>query len=231
MTLPPANAPILPLPSVATTGLPSPTKTPRPPARWSTRKRLLLSLALLAVLVTGVAASWKFLLGPGRSRPDLIIHEVKRETLIQTIVEKGELQAAKNHDVNCTVNHEALCAAKTTIKQVVEDGTPVRKGDRLMVLDDSRLQDLLRTQGITRDKAENDYIYAKANLQIVSKQGATDVETKQRAVELAEKNLEKYEKGDYPQALSKANGDIEIARGELEQYRDNAAFAERLVKK
>src|SRR5206468_11973896 len=86
-------------------------------------------------------------------------------------------------------------------------------------------------KSITRDKAENDYISAKANLQIVTKQGATDLETKQRAVELAEKNLEKYEKGDYPQALIDVEGRIEIARGELEQYRDNAAFSERLVTK
>lgn len=181
------------------------------------------------MLISGVAAS--FLLSSGRERADLVLHEVKRETLIQTIVARGELLSEQNYDIYNLVNHEALCTAKTNIKVVIEDGKPVKKGTLLVKLDDSRLQDLLRTQDITYKKAHNDYIFAKANLEIVTKRGTTEKETSERAVSLAKKAWEKYEEGEYPQARSDVNSRIDIARGELEQYRDSAAHADRLVKK
>src|SRR4051794_23421320 len=83
-------------------------RTHRPPARWSPQKRLALTVTLLALLGSAGAASWKLFLAPGRDRPDLVLHTVKRESLVQTIVEKGETQSRDNHDVYCTVNHEAL---------------------------------------------------------------------------------------------------------------------------
>src|SRR5438105_3530395 len=122
MTLQPASAPPNPPPQGP---LAVPTKngqslrTHRPPARWSPQKRFALSFTLLALLGSAGAASWKFFHDHGRDRPDLVLYTVKREMLVQTIIEKGEMQSANNHDIYCTVNHEALTGSKTSIKWVI----------------------------------------------------------------------------------------------------------------
>lgn len=224
MTLQPATAPPVPAPVM-------PRAKRRPHARWSPSTRAALAVSIVVVLVCVAGAGWKYLLAPGRSRADLVVHVVERETLVQTIVERGEMQSADNNDIYNRVNHEALCNSKTSIKWLIEDGKHVKKGDRLMVLDSSKLEDLLRTQGIIRDKAENEYIFARSQLQSITIQGATERETARRNVRLARGALEKYRDGDYPQLLKELNSKIDLAEGDLEQTRDYSAYAERMEKK
>src|SRR5262245_39563564 len=158
MTLQPASAPPQPPPAEmqgaspltearkgAERGNGVPPPRSRPP-RWSRRNRVLLVAALFVLLVGGAGAAWFLIPGLHSSRPDLVLHTVKRENIVQTIVEKGEIQSADNHDIICKVNHEALANnSKTNIKELIADGTIVKKGDKLMVLDSAKLEDLLRT--------------------------------------------------------------------------------------
>src|SRR5215831_3031525 len=193
MTLQPASVPLQPSPAEMQeaspltearkgaergNGVPPPRSRPAP--RWYQRNRILL-LTTLVLLVGGVGAAWLLIPGLHSSRPDLVLHTVKRENIVQTIVEKGEIQSADNHDIINKVNHEALTKGKTNIKKLIDDGTTVKKGDTLMLLDSSSLEDLLRTQGITRDKAENDMIFARATLEVTLKDNATKLATAERA--------------------------------------------------
>src|SRR5258707_11233097 len=72
--------------------------------RWGTGTRLLLVLGTLLVVGSGAGAAWIFLFqGLHGQRPDLVLHTVKREKLRLTIVERGTLESADNHDVICLV--------------------------------------------------------------------------------------------------------------------------------
>ncbi len=218
--------------------LPSPRKaTERPgglPARTGppagrSRPLLLAAFALIAFL--GAGAAWFILPGLRGARPDLVIHVVKRETLVQTIVERGEMSSAENYDIICLVNHEALANSKTSIKKLKEDGSFVEKGEVVMLLDSAKLEDLLRTQGIARANAENAYIFAEANLKIVTKKAATDLATAQRTAELAADALKAYKDGNYPALLVDINSRILQGEADLEQHRDYSAYVERQVTK
>jgi len=212
-----------------TNGVP-PTRS-RPAPRWYQRNRILL-LTSLVLLVGGVGAAWLLIPGLHSSRPYLVLHTVKRENIVQTIVEKGELQSADNHDIINKVNHEALATNnKTNIKKVIDDGSIVKKGDTLIVLDSSKLEDLLRTQGITRDKAENDMIFARATLEVTLKSNATDLAAAERKVELARKTLEEYRDGTYPSNLKDLNSKILKAEADLEENKDYTAYVDRMVNK
>jgi HlyD family secretion protein len=269
MTLQPASAPPQPSPAETQGASPltearkgtergngvSPLRA-RPAPRWSRRNRLLLVTGILVLLVGGIGAAWFLIPGLHPSRPDLVLHTVKREDIIQTIVERGELQSADNHDIYNRVNHEALATTKTNIKWVIDDGSyvkvadkfivrdpalavavgvpgalSVKKGDTLMLLDSAKLEDLLRTQGITRDKAENDYIFAKATLEVTLKKNTTDLATAERKVEIARKTLEEYRDGTYPANLKDLNSKILKAEGDLEQNKDYTAYVDRMVNK
>src|SRR5262245_59181120 len=244
MTLQPASVPLQPSPAEMQgaspltearkgaergNGVPPPRSRPAP--RWYQRNRILL-LTTLVLLVGGVGAAWLLIPGLHSSRPDLVLHTVKRENIVQTIVEKGEIQSADNHDIINKVNHEALANnSKTNIKELIADGTTVKKGDTLMMLDSSKLEDLLRTQGITRDKAENDMIFARSTLEVTLKNNATDLAAAERKVELAQKALEEYRDGTYPSNLKDLNSKILKAEADLEQNKDYAAYVDRMVNK
>src|SRR5262249_18513286 len=56
------------------------------------------------------------------------------------VVERGTAESADATDVVCRVRATAQGKAATTIKWLVEDGTLVKKGQRLVELDDSALR-------------------------------------------------------------------------------------------
>jgi multidrug efflux pump subunit AcrA (membrane-fusion protein) len=210
-----------------------PSRLPR--ARgWSKRTKLLVALAaVLLVGGGGVAAGWVMISKPFQaSRSDLILHKVQYGRLEITIVERGALESANNHDIVCRVKARSQTAqTSTTIKSLVDDGTHVKKGELLVELDDSGLIDQLKTQKIAVDKAESDKIQAEEKYKIDVSQNDSDIQTKRTALELATIDLEKYQLGDFPQKLKDVEGRVKVAESDLEQQRDRAAWAQRMLKK
>src|SRR5262249_41494146 len=113
----------------------------------------------------------------------------------------------------------------------LDDGSHVKKGDRLVDLDDSGLQEQLKTEKINLDKAEADKIQSEENYKIVESQNQSDIIAAENVVKLAAIDLEKFIKGDYEQAKKDALGLIKTAESDLEQCRDRAAWSDRMVKK
>src|SRR5262245_11335820 len=73
---------------------------------------------------------------------------VAREDLDLTVVERGSVEPADAIDIVSRVK------AQATVKWVVEDGTAVKKGDRLIELDDSALREQLAAKKIALEQAE-----------------------------------------------------------------------------
>ncbi len=156
-------------------------------------------------------------------------HKVKRETLQLTIVERGALESANNHDIVCRV--KAGTRGSTAIKSVVDDGTYVHKGQELMRLDSSTLDEQYKIQMIATEKAQNDYIQAKEAVEISRIQGESDRETARVAVELAELDRKKFIEGDYQQQFKDVRSRILVAESDLEMLQDRASYSDRMAKK
>jgi multidrug efflux pump subunit AcrA (membrane-fusion protein) len=162
----------------------------------------------------------------------LILHPVGYDKLQLTITERGQLESAENSDVICQVKAGAKGNnVATTIKWVIDDGTPVKRDQLLMELDDSGLYDQLKTQEITLDQARAAWIQAEENYKIVISQNHSDIQTAKIAVDLAAIDLEKYLKGDYLQSVKDIQGRLLISESDLEMYKDRAAWSQRMVKK
>jgi multidrug resistance efflux pump len=202
------------------------------PLRWSLRTKVIAVAGLLLLAAIGSGAYLFFRNPFSGNRVDLVTHKVRSERLELTIVERGALESAKNSDIYCTVKAgQKGGTIASTIKWVIDDGSSVKKGDLLVELDSSGLEEQLKTQKITVDGAEANKVSAEENFKIVDSQNKSDIATAQVVLELAEIDLEKYLKGDYPQALKDVLGRIEVAKGDMEQQLERTAWAGRMVKK
>jgi len=159
----------------------------------------------------------------------LLYHTVRYEPIKLTVVERGQLESADNRDVICRVR-AGNKASSLTIKWVIDDGTLVRQGQLLVELDDSALQDMLKTQKIALDTARDNMIQAEENYKIVASQCESEIATARVAVELAEIDLKKYLKGDYLQEKKRIDGTIKLAQSNYEQQNERVSYTERMVK-
>jgi multidrug resistance efflux pump len=185
-------------------------------------------------VIAGTSGAYFHFRNPNEKRADLVTYKVHPDRLELTIVERGTLESAKNIDVYCNVKSGArggATSASTSIKWVIDDGSSVKNGDLLVDLDDSGLQDQLKNQKIAVDNAEADKVKAEEDYKIQELQNESDMNTARVNQQLAEIDLDKYMNGDYPQALKDVQGRIKVAEGDVEQQRERAAWANRMVKK
>src|SRR5262249_52460060 len=144
------------------------------------------------------------------------------------------LEAARNEEIICKVKASGRGSLNaSTIKWIVDDGVQVRKGEKLVDLDKSGLEDQKITQQIAVDKARTDVITADNKLKITDSQNLTDLKTAEVALELAKIDLDKYiaPKGEYNAALEALQGQIKDAESNLEAWRDRASYSRRMADK
>jgi multidrug resistance efflux pump len=98
-------------------------------------------------------------------------------------------------------------------------------------LDESGLIEQMKAQKITLDQAESGRIKAEEDYKIQVSQNESDIKTAETILQLAIIDLDKYLKGDFPQALKDVEGRIKVAESDVEQQRDRAAWAQRMLKK
>ena len=195
---------------------PHPSRLPK--NRKSKRTGRWLALLVLLLFVGATGGVWFVWFRGPVARTDLVTDKVKYQDLQLKIFERGGLEAKENHDIKCEVKTGSRGAPK--IKWVVDNGTTVKKGDLLVDIDDSYLQEQAQAKKIEHDKAEADKIAAEELYPV-----------KKIAIALSEQNLEKWIKGDFPQQLHDLEGQVQIAESTLLQQKDRASWASRMVKK
>jgi HlyD family secretion protein len=177
---------------------------------------------------------------------------VKRELLIVRVTEKGTLESADNRDMICKVRAGGKGFA-TSINWVIDDGTPVKPGQLLMILDDSALKDQEDKQSIAVKEKYGAKVKAEKEYEIQIKKNESTIAEKLTAFALSEIELDKLtglgvdpdllpraavagiltslaEGGTYKQELDDLNGQISLAQSVVEQNRERAMWAERMVK-
>jgi multidrug efflux pump subunit AcrA (membrane-fusion protein) len=191
----------------------------------------IIALVLLLVVV-GSAAAYFMVPSFGKLRNDVVTHKVKKERLQITIVERGALESAENNDIYCRVKARNMgSTTASTIKMVVDDGTHVKKGQVIVELDQSGLEEQLKTQNITVEKAKADWVAAEEALKITKEGNLTDIKAAETTLQLAKIDLDKYVNGDYVKTKKDYEGQLKSAESDVEQQRDRAAWAQRMLKK
>jgi HlyD family secretion protein len=158
---------------------------------------------------------------------NLIFETVKKGPLEITITERGNLESANNETIVCMVEGEA----GTGILKILDEGTRVKKGDLLVELDSSKLNNDLTAQEITKEQAAATLKTAEKNLEIQETQNASDIAAAALKCDLAVLDLKKYKEGDYVQEKDTIDGEIKLAQEEVTRAEDKFTFTKRLAKK
>ncbi|WP_162671527.1 hypothetical protein [Gemmata massiliana] len=223
------------------------------PSRSGGGGRLLpFAFAGAILAAAGIAGGWYFFLRAAPVRADVLLHKVKREPLVVTVAEKGTLESSDNRDIVCEVRAGTKGFA-STINWVIDDGSRVKPGQLVMLLDDSALKDQEEDQQIKVQTALAAKITAEKTYEIEVKKNTIAVANARNALTLAEIELEKFtglgydssrsvlaaigggisalsEAGSFQQLVDDQTGQVKLAESNLEQYRERSAWADRMVK-
>ena len=175
------------------------------------------------IIILSVIFSLKLILGKSDTAElDGPTYKVKRGPLTISFVESGSIKAKEQIIIKNEVE------GRTSIISLIPEGTRVKKGDLLVELDASSLEDQKIDQEIRVQNAEASYISSKENLAVHENQAKSDVELAKLTLEFARQDLEKYIQGEYPYELDKAEAEITLAEEELTRARETLKWSQQL---
>lgn len=133
-------------------------KHPRKFRRDKSRHRGITLVGLLALVVLLALAApivgywWRQSASSGQSATDAILHTVTSDNFVLEVIERGEIQSAGLNEVRSHVKTKNT--AGVAILKIVDEGTAVKKGDFLVELDSSVLEEERTLQQITVNTVE-----------------------------------------------------------------------------
>lgn len=150
---------------------------------------------------------------------------VRRGPLKISVIQRGNLEAKNSVKI---VNE---LEGSTTILELVAEGTTVKEGDLLVVLDDSDLRDRRDGQEISVQNTRASYTKAVQQFEIQKSQNDSDIAAAQQRVDFAETDLVKYTEGDWPQSLQESEEAIVLAEEERASAKDRLDWSKSLSDK
>lgn len=190
-----------------------------------TKRRIPKALVIgPLVALAAVGAAVYFVRAEASATPrGLTFHTVGKRNLDIVLTQRGELQAVNNIDIVSEVE------GSVTIQQIVREGSFVRRGDVLVVLDSSGIRQRIEDATLDVQRAEADLVNAREMLEIQRSQNATNLEAAQVALENARIDLKKYMEGDFPRQLASARAAVQMARINLNNREQDFAQVQDLA--
>jgi HlyD family secretion protein len=170
----------------------------------------VLSVAAVAVVVAVLAGTFT----GGGSQGTQAVFEVAQGPLTISVSESGTVQPKDQIILKSEVE------GTTTILFLVEEGTKVKKGDLLVELDASKLQDSKVEQEIRVQNAEASWISSRENYEVVKNQAQSDIDKATLELKFAQEDLKQYEEGEYPNELKQRDSQITLAKEQLERAQE-----------
>jgi HlyD family secretion protein len=150
----------------------------------------MVAAAILLILGVTLTFAWRGRKAEPFNGP---LWTAKYETLQLAIVERGTLESAENSEIVCRVKASGKGSmVSTTIRWIIDDGTQVVRGQKLIELDDSGLQDQLKDQNIKVNDAKAKYVETEQQVIFQKIQNSSDLETARINLVIAELALKKY---------------------------------------
>lgn len=117
---------------------------------------------------------------------------------------------------------------RTSIIYVIDEGAVVKKGELLVELDSSELEDRLVDQQIQVENTEADYVSAKENLEVVKIQTQSNIAAAEQDNQFAIEDKTKYLEGEWPKTLMQAETDLTLAEEDLRRATDEFDWSKKL---
>jgi HlyD family secretion protein len=117
-----------------------------------------------------------------------------------------------------------------TVIWVIDEGVNVKAGDLLLEFDASALIDKRNEQEITVATTEGNLIIAQEKLEVTKGDCDANLLEREVAMTLAKMELEKYNKGDFPQQSREYDANIALADEEVKRAAEKLEWSQRLAK-
>jgi RND family efflux transporter MFP subunit len=155
------------------------------------RQRGLTWIVVVSAVAVGglLAAAWLVWGGGGSSSAaagDQPLFQARRGPLAITVPVSGTIRSEQARVL------ESQVEGNVAIVSLVDEGTRVEKGDLLVQLDTSELEDEKRQAELELQNAQAAYVNAKQTLEITKRQGDADITAARVGLEQARRNLQKY---------------------------------------
>ncbi len=190
----------------------------------NSKKRMKMIGGAAAVVVIALLIIWmKVVQGGQAPAEEMLTFTAKKGPLTISVLESGTIKSREQIIIKNEVE------GRTSILSLIAEGTRVKKGDLLVELDASSLEDSRIDQEIKVQNAEAAYINAKENLVVVENQAEADVNVAELTLEFAKEDLRLYEE-QFRYDLTAAGNQIQLAQEELKRAEDTNDWSEKLLK-
>jgi RND family efflux transporter MFP subunit len=190
---------------------------------WVRRLAWKVALAVAGLVVVGWGVrEW---LWPESAATVEITATATRATLPITVTERGELESSQSVDVVCEVEGQ-----QNKIVTILPEGVRVKKDEVVVTFDTDQLKRNFDEQKVKYQNAEGKAKAAKSELEVQKNKAATDIDKAALDLTLAELDRDKYIEGDYTVALNKVNGEIELAKKEVQESQEKLNQFRKFVK-
>lgn len=182
-----------------------------------------LLIIVVSLLLVGGAVTAMAVTGSGtKGKDDSTTFLVDRGPLSITITESGTIKSRDQFIVKSEVE------GRTSIIYVIDEGSVVKKGDLLVELDSSELQDRLVDQQIQVENTEADFVSATENLEVVKIQNQSNMAKARLENQFAIEDKTKYDEGEWPKQLMEAETDVTLKEEDLRRTTDEFNWSKRL---
>lgn len=222
----------------------SPMQRPKDRRPASPAGRAIVILLAVGTLA-GIGVGWNRLRTRKPARERYAVTDVRRAVLAPTLSTGGQTRSARRTIIECQLENlsagvsgqRITAGGASVLLKLIPEGTVVKKGDVLAVLDSSDYLELLRVQKINTERAQADKIQAEldheiAKLALAEYRDGTlreQMEDYQRRVTLAHADLERArDRLDWTHAM-KAKGYVSASTVATDEY--TAAQLELALKK
>jgi HlyD family secretion protein len=188
------------------------------------KPRRRLPVVVSVVIVLGVLGAFALTrsVGSGAAGASQPTFRVQKGPLTISVVESGTIKSLEQVSLKSEVEGQA------TLIFLIPEGTQVQKGDLLIELDASKLQDELIQQQIAVDNADAAFIRARENLAVTKNQAESDISKAELDYQFAQEDVTQYVEGQHPQDVKEEEANITLAREELERAAEKLKWSERL---
>ncbi len=160
------------------------------------------------------AGAWWYLSGdvlPEKHQIDeALLYTVERQDISVGTVESGQLQAVKSHGVR---------SIRGKIEWIIKEGTEVKKGDKVLVLERKQYEDEIKNNTIELKKKEEDLIFYTEATETEENIAQSWIEDAQIKYDEAKEALRKFKQIDSIKKSNELDKKIEDAEQKLTQSR------------
>ncbi len=175
-----------------------------------TKRSFRLIGVIVLIVVIGLVIVWlKVVRGSENPTSNLATFTARRGPLTISVLESGTIKAREQIIIKNEVE------GRTSIITLISEGTRVKKGDLLVELDASNLDDNRIDQEIRVQNTEASYVNATENLAVVQNQAESDIDKAKLTLDFAKQDLQQYIDGQYPNEKKSAEAQITLAQEEL----------------